>query len=155
MWRRNDSPILVIPQMLEDRRGGKKRSGQRNVGKNNGVIYEVYRGSRRRVKTLKNLLQSFCCFDLNRAGGYPPTLVHVRSFTWRTYALYAPVFRGREAHSHARFVETNGTEEEQRNRRDGARRMPTRRALTLCAYRSRIEAGATLARIKALQAACP
>jgi len=72
------------------------------------------------------------------------TPVHIRlhSLT-RLRASYAPVFRVRAAHSHARRGrsqrrnERGGTQGERRN---GARRMPVHRALTLRPWKS--EAGA-------------
>lgn len=87
---------------------------------------------------------------------YTPTLVHVRSFTdalTRYTRLFSAIVR-RIRTRIARFVQANGTEEKQRNRRWRKAHASAPRSHVM-RVEARIEAGATLARIKALRAACP
>lgn len=126
--------------------GPKKKSGQKNIGKNDGGRIIMDQGD---ASLIYFTLSVWTSWWVN-ADARSRAFIH-----WRTYALCAPVFRGREAHSHAcRAVRRNAnrTEEEQRWRKAHANAL---RSHVMRAYRSRIEAGATLARIKALRTACP
>lgn len=109
-----------------------------------------------REERVLGLLKSPRFFRPERVGGYTPTLVHVRSFTdalTRYTRLFFAIVR-RIRTRVARFVEANGTEKEQRNGRWRKAHASAPRSHVM-RVEARIEAGATLARIKALRTACP